>query len=124
MLPGERTESNEYKILENLKENFVFQHVTIPTRWRGTIDLILTIEEQMISNWEYKSPLGNSDHFTMKLDFNSSMNIKRSNKKYIFSRGNNIKIKEELDKINWIELLQNETILTKTRNHFWVQFKI
>ncbi|CAC5377390.1 unnamed protein product [Mytilus coruscus] len=53
--PGDSTESNEYKFLENLQENFLFQHATKPTRWRGTntqhtLDLILTNEEQMISN--------------------------------------------------------------------------
>ncbi|CAG2202747.1 unnamed protein product [Mytilus edulis] len=61
--PGDSTESNEYRFLENLQENFLFQHVTRPTRWRGTntphtLDLILTNEENMVSNLEYQSPLG------------------------------------------------------------------
>ncbi|CAC5382827.1 unnamed protein product [Mytilus coruscus] len=112
--PGESTESNEYKFLENLQENFLFQHVTRPTRWRGTntphtLDLILTNEENMISNLEYQSPLGKSDHCTMKFDFSCYTNIKSKPKIIkLFSRGNYIKIKEELDNIKWSELLQKE----------------
>ncbi|CAG2209803.1 unnamed protein product [Mytilus edulis] len=112
--PGESTESNEYKFLENLQENFLFQHVTRPTRWRGTntphtLDLILTNEENMISNLEYQSPLGKSDHCTMKFDFSCYTNIKSKPKLIkLFSRGNYIKIKEELNKIKWSELLQKE----------------
>ncbi|CAC5388951.1 unnamed protein product [Mytilus coruscus] len=73
--PGDIMESNEYKFLENLQEFFLFQHIAKPTRWRDTntphtIDLILTNEEQMISNLEYQSPLGKSDHCNMKFDFN------------------------------------------------------
>ncbi|CAC5385682.1 unnamed protein product [Mytilus coruscus] len=83
--PGDSRESNKYKFLENLQENFLFQHVTRPTRWRGTntphtLDLILTNEEQMISNLEYQSPLGKSDHCTMKFDFNCYTNIKKKAK--------------------------------------------
>ncbi|CAC5371801.1 unnamed protein product [Mytilus coruscus] len=117
--PGDSTESNEYKFLENLQENFLFQHVTRPTRWRGTntphtLDLILTNEEKMLSNLEYQSPLGKSDHCTMKFDFNCYTNIKSKPKIIkLFSRGNYIKIKEELDKINWIDLLQKDNDIDK-----------
>ncbi|CAC5401807.1 unnamed protein product [Mytilus coruscus] len=108
--PGESTESNEYKFLENLQENFLFQHVTRPTRWRGTntphtLDLILTNEENMISNLEYQSPLGKSDHCTMKFDFSCYTNIKSKPKIIkLFSIGNYIKIKEELDNIKMVRI--------------------
>jgi hypothetical protein len=43
----------------------------LPTRWRGSdtphiLDLIITNEENMISDIEYQSPLGKSDHCMMK----------------------------------------------------------
>ncbi|CAC5396557.1 unnamed protein product [Mytilus coruscus] len=91
----------------------------VPTRWRGTntphtLDLFLTNEEQMLSNLEYQSPLGKSDHCTMKFDFNCYTNIKSKPKIIkLFSRGNYIKIKEELDKINWIDLLRKENDIDK-----------
>ncbi|CAC5360712.1 unnamed protein product [Mytilus coruscus] len=123
--PGDSTESNEYNFLENVQENFLFQHVTKPTRWRDTntphtLDLILTNEEQMISNLEYQSPLGKSDHCTMKFDFNCYTNINKSKPKIIklISRGNYTKIKEELDKINWMELLQKENDIDKNWSVF------
>ncbi|CAC5386629.1 unnamed protein product [Mytilus coruscus] len=105
---------SDYNMFGNLQENFLFQHVTRPTRWRGTntphtLDLILTNEENMISNLEYQSPLGKSDHCTMKFDFSCYTNIKSKPKIIkLFSRGNYIKIKEELDNIKWSELLQKE----------------
>ncbi|CAC5376623.1 unnamed protein product [Mytilus coruscus] len=73
--PGDSPESNEYNFLENLQEFILFQHkYNKPTRWRGTntphtLDLILTNKEQMITNLEYQSPLGKSDHCTNKFDF-------------------------------------------------------
>ncbi|CAG2195408.1 unnamed protein product [Mytilus edulis] len=64
---GDNENSIENRFLESIQENFLFQHTTKPTRWRGTdtphtLDLILTNEEEMINNLEYMSPLGKSDH--------------------------------------------------------------
>ena len=63
------------KFLECLSDNYLIQHVNEPTRWRGAdkpslIDLIITNEENMISDLEYDAPLGKSDHavLTMKLN--------------------------------------------------------
>ncbi|CAC5397271.1 unnamed protein product [Mytilus coruscus] len=68
----------------------------------------------MLSNLEYQSALGKSDHCTMKFDFNCYTNIKSKPKIIkLFSRGNYLKIKEELDKINWIDLLQKKNDIDK-----------
>ncbi|VDI14274.1 Hypothetical predicted protein [Mytilus galloprovincialis] len=55
---GDNENSIENRFLDSIQENFLFQHTTKPTRWRGTdtphtLDLILTNEEEMISNLEY-----------------------------------------------------------------------
>ncbi len=53
--------------LNAVKDSFLSQHVTQPTRIRGEqepslIDLILTNEPGMVDNVEIQSPLGSSDH--------------------------------------------------------------
>ncbi len=52
-----------YVFIENIRDNYLYQHVTKPTRARGeqkqnTIDLILTNEEGMVDTIEYISPIG------------------------------------------------------------------
>ncbi len=71
---GESTTSEEYLLIENLQDNYLFQHVDKPTRWRGTdnpnlLDLILTNEETMVDEILYDSPLGKSDHCVLFFDF-------------------------------------------------------
>ena len=46
-----------------------------PTRWRGTnrpslLHLVLTNEENMITELEYQAPVGNSDHAVLMMKFN------------------------------------------------------
>ena len=58
------------KFVECVRDNFLFQHITEPTRQRGsdtpsTLDLIFTNEENMIPEVDINSPLGNSDHATI-----------------------------------------------------------
>jgi hypothetical protein len=55
-------ETQEYQFMECIQDNFLFQHVDKPTRWRGgytpsVLDRILTNEENMVANLEYQSPL-------------------------------------------------------------------
>ena len=47
---GESTESQEYKFIENLQDNYLYQHVKKTTRWRSSnnpnvLDLLMTNEE-------------------------------------------------------------------------------
>ena len=48
------------------QDNFLHQHVKMPTRFRGnsssTLDLILTKEEEDVKNIQVLEPLGKSDH--------------------------------------------------------------
>jgi hypothetical protein len=53
---------------------FLIPHVNKPTRWRGTdtphvLDLVFTNEENMVSELEYLSPLGKSDHCVLCATF-------------------------------------------------------
>ena len=59
---SESTESKtvEDKCIENIRDNFVFQHITMPTRGRlcnksNILDLIFTNEEGMIEDVTYEN---------------------------------------------------------------------
>jgi len=57
---------NELKFVNALRENFLLQHITQPTRQRGSdtphmLDLIIT-SDNFLSDIEYLSPFGMSDH--------------------------------------------------------------
>ena len=79
---GDSTDSVEYKFVECLQDNFLHQHITKPTRQRGSdrpnvLDLVLMNEEGMISKLEYFCPLGKSDHCVITFDFKCYMEVKK-----------------------------------------------
>ena len=60
--------------LEQVRDSFLTQHVTKPTRYReGSIptvlDLIFTNEEYMVENIEFLPGLGKSDHFILEFEY-------------------------------------------------------
>ncbi|CAG2203305.1 unnamed protein product [Mytilus edulis] len=110
---GENVNSIENRFLESIQENFLFQHTTKPTRWRGTdtphtLDLILTNEEEMINNLEYMSPLGKSDHCVLSFDYNCYINIKN---------------KPRIAKLTKIRTNKKMTQIGKKKNAFPVEKK-
>ena len=65
---------NDSMFTESVRDAYLYQHVTEPTRCRigqkpSLIDLIFTNEEKMVSGLDYLSPLGKSDHCVLKLNF-------------------------------------------------------
>ncbi|CAC5374164.1 unnamed protein product [Mytilus coruscus] len=121
---GERSNNYENIFLESLQDNFICQHTTKPTRWRGadtphTLDLVITNEEEMISNLEYMSPLGKSDHCVLSFDFNCYVNIKRTPRRAkLYNRGNYNDFIQELNKINWHDKLNAENSIDINWKYF------
>lgn len=61
--------------IQCIRDSFLFLHITGPTRQRGddkpsTLDLILSNEENMISDITIDSPLGVSDHSFISFNVN------------------------------------------------------
>ena len=98
--------------LECVRDSYLHQHVTLPTRARinqepSILDLIFTNEENMIKDLQILSPLGKSDHAC--LTFNYICNRSKISKpwtKYFYDKGNYKIIKEELEATNWDELFK------------------
>ena len=108
----------EFKFIECLRDNYLYQHVNKPTRGRGSdtpnlVDLIMTNEEQMITDIhvDHQSPLGKSDHSVLSLRVNcySSVNTYAKNKTY-YNKANYEEIRNELNKIVWNTTLDVEDI--------------
>ena len=60
--------------LEQVRDNFLTQHITKPTRFReGTtptvLDLIFTNEDHMVENIEFLPGLGKSDHLILEFEY-------------------------------------------------------
>ena len=73
-------QSKEHRFLETLRDCYLFQHVSEPTRARGTdepslLDLIITNEEMQVSDIQYISPLGKSDHSVICFKYNCYLNV-------------------------------------------------
>jgi len=91
-IPDNSSHRNEYLFLKTLRENFLFQHVLEPTRQRGSdtpriLDLVIT-NEQFISDIDYMSPLGKSDHCIIRFDCLFGTDTTVHSNKLNFNKGN------------------------------------
>ena len=93
--------------LEGIKDCYLFQQVTEPTRLRegqspSILDLVFTNEENMVDKINYQPGLGKSDHVV--LDFNFNCFIEKNSttqKKYNFNKGDYNSCKNQLSSIDW-----------------------
>ena len=98
--------SMEYKFIESIRDCFLYQHVTTPTRGRGSdnpsvIDLVFTREEGVINDLSINPPLGKSDHSVIEIECTLNEQFNTSCKtRYKYDKGNYDKLQELLD-IDW-----------------------
>ncbi len=103
MLNTGRTDSVEGMFLNCLDDNFLFQVVNKPTRWRGSdkpslLDLVITKDEAAIDNIEFQSPIGKSDHRVIAFDYTCQAALRSIDKKQRnYRKGNYTKIREDLN---------------------------
>ena len=108
------TDDTKFNFIETIKDCFWFQHVNEATRGRGMdkpslIDLVLTNEENMVSEIDIQAPLGKSDHSVIAFEFCTYMDDKREKVRYRFDKGDYEMMKEILD-IDWKKLLVDKGI--------------
>ena len=118
------TNSLPYRFYECIKDCFLYQHVTAPTRFRGeqnasTLDLIFTKEEDDVKNIEVFAPLGKSDHGIITFDFICKW---KSNKIFIprrlYFKGNYDEMNKLIGEVNWDALFEGKSLQEK-----WKIFK-
>ncbi|KAK3090353.1 hypothetical protein FSP39_011129 [Pinctada imbricata] len=122
--------SDEEEFINCLNDNYLFQHVTKPTRWRGSekpnlLDLIITKEENLVEDIEYQSPLGKSDHCVIRFNYRCK-NMSRGPVKMrrLYRKGNYEEMKKELKEMDWNKYLLGGQENGETDiNYMWSLFK-
>lgn len=71
--------------MEFFRDSFLHQHVKSPTHYRGDqnptlIDLVMSSEENMVTNLTHEAPIGKSHHHVLKFDFVCSTTASNINK--------------------------------------------
>lgn len=113
-------------LLECIRDCFLYQHVTQPTRFRdgetpSLLDLVLTNEDSMVNSISYMSGLGKSDHVQLTFDYNCYIEVNsHSFRKYNFFKGDYDGLSWELADISWdvvldgLDLANSWEVLTET----------
>ena len=100
--------------VESVRDSYFVQHVTKPTRIRtgnepSVLDLIFTNEEDMVSELDYLSSIGKSDHLLISFNFNcyTTSEFEGSKKvKYNYHKGDYQSINADLSRIDLDEEFQ------------------
>ena len=112
-------DSAEYKFIECIRDSFLYQHLTEPTRYREgnrptCDDLLFSTYENNVSDITYDAALGRSDHLTITCTLNTNLQPKKNNKViYNYNKGNYTKMKTILEK-DWETLLANKDVQEAT----------
>ena len=108
------------KFIETIRDNFLFQHISTPTRFRenqqpNTLDFIFTNEEQFIQQVEMSHSLGLSDHGIISFDFVSKYEVYAESDDpcqnfFILDRGDYPGLAKELSAVNWSKEFKGLTV--------------
>ena len=103
------------KFLKATKDHFYTQHQKTPTRYRkgqqsNTLDLVFTNNDELITDIKTEAPLGKSDHVCLIIEL-SIVKIESKSKPFRnYKKTDEMKLKEELRKHNWEDLLRFKNV--------------
>ena len=109
-----RKESKAF--IESLQDAYLNQHVTFPTRHQhnqssNILDLVITNENNMISNLRSQPPIGKSDHVVLCFNFNTYVDIYNSTHTvYQYHKCNFKTVKQEIIKQDWGTMFADKNI--------------
>jgi hypothetical protein len=110
--------------LTSCDDAFLHQHILEPTRGRlgqnsNLLDLVFSNEENMVTNIEYQSPLGKSDHSCILFDFICNKVTEESKKTiYLYDRANYTAMNEQFSSTDWDTELITDNGMTAMYNKF------
>jgi len=99
----------------------LFQHVHEPTRFRAgqrpsCLDYLFTDEENLIQKLHYLSPLGKSDHVTLRWEITvHTQELISHLKKLNYWKGDYTAISQHLRATNWYHCLQGKSVIDMWR---------
>ena len=108
----ESTGGDEQKFIFFIQESFLTQHVLEPTRGENVLDIVLPSHKELVDNVNIHEPLGNSDHNQITFDINVKSESKnKKTYKRNFHKGNYKDMRKYLAKLDWNNMLMNETAI-------------
>ena len=106
----------EHKFIEVLRDCFLFQKCTEPTRLRfnnkpSLLDLVLVNNIDSVEDIQYESPLGKSDHRVLQFELNCIVKkVKYTKLKYYYNKANYEAINNSLLGIDWSIILGSDDV--------------
>ena len=94
--------------LDCLDDNFLLQHVTVPTRKDSILDLIISDEPDTVSVVQNLGNFVSSDHDMLSFDVNISV-TESSIRRYVldYAKGDYISMRNELQTVDWEGILES-----------------
>ena len=119
-----KEDSDEFKFIENLRDNFLVQMVDNYTRYKqgqdpSILDSIITNNDTLVEDLQYDPSIGKSDHLMLTFKIKSYLqDSSSSSERPNYEKGNYTKMSELLHNINWNKLLPDKDV-----NEQWKIFK-
>ena len=97
------------EFLDVVMDNLWSQHVTKPTRQNSLLDLVITSDPNMVDEVDVMiiDHLGTSDHSMVQWEMIYRVELQQAKPKRDFRNANFDRMKEELNKVNWKEDLDD-----------------
>jgi endonuclease/exonuclease/phosphatase family metal-dependent hydrolase len=111
------------KLIDTLQDNFMYQHVAQPTRYRHgqspTLDdLILSDKEELIEGVTYADALGKSDHLVLSFNIMLEPDLTgKTKERFKMEKGDYDKMRNSMREENWEALMAGKEL-----NEMWNLF--
>ena len=108
--------SYQQRFFDTTQDIFLVQNVFEETRFRegqlpSKLDYVFTLTEDEITELEYMSPLGLSDHVGLKWKYNCSMASKKRNKSSrAYWKADYVAMSKSLMQVNWGEMMKEKSV--------------
>lgn len=107
------------KFLKEVKDIALHQCIKEATRGENILDLVLVYDKSIIQKVEVMSPIGKSDHNTLKINLNRRIKSKEKIIKcYRYNKANYNVLKELISKTDWENMSKNKSV-----NDIWLFIK-
>jgi len=118
MLLNQSATENCRLFLECLEDNFLIQHVRVPTRLDAVLDLVITNEPDMISEVTSLGQFGSSDHNILSWSTVAyTKDIQDTKLTLDYKKGDYDGLRKEVRSLNWDDILQSSV------SDGWIRFK-
>ena len=120
-VPDIATQGSEYLFVRALRKNFLIQHATEPTRYRGAdtphiLDLVIS-NDNFVSDITHLSPLGHSDHCVLSINCLLDCKSNCNTEKFNLQKGNYNELRNYM-KRDWNHEFVDKNNVDAMWNHF------